>query len=127
MNPEHFCLLVAIWEIFIGSALLLNREKFLLWVEKVSQNTSNLRVFISAWLAIGALAVSKNPYPEWSLLGVLSVLAWAMMIKCAFGVLHTDRLIKWSLSIMQKAPPGIGIVVLAIGGSLIYAFVLLQS
>ncbi len=127
MNPEHFCLLVAMWEILVGSALLIGRDKFLRWAEKAMQNTAKTRFFISAWLAIGALAVSSNPYPAWNLLGLLSILAWVTMIKCAVGVLYTDLAIKWSLVFMRKTPIGVGVVVLGIGGLLFNVLALLQS
>ncbi len=127
MSPEHFCLIMAIWEISVGVPLLLRREPFLRWVEEFTQNTTKVRVLFFTWLVIGVLAISENPKPAWDLNGILSLLAWVTTIKCAIGVFRSESLIRISVKIMKKAPPGIGILVLGIGGMLIYAYLLLQS
>ncbi len=125
MAPDHFCLLVAIWEFLFGASLLVQRQDFLSRVERFTQDTPKVRWLMSAWLLIGALAVKENPYPAADLLGVLSILAWVTMIKCAMGVLWTAGLIQMSLRFLRGAHLGIGCLQLLISGALFYAYSLL--
>lgn len=125
MDPEHFCLLVAIWEFLLGASMLVQRQDFLKRVERFTQDTTKVRWLMSVWLLIGALAVKENPYPAAGLLGVLSILAWGTMIKCAMGVLWTAGLIQFSLGVMRGALLGIGCLQLMISGALFYAYSLL--
>ena len=122
MAPEHFCLLVAVWEFTVGIPLLIRRQRFLLWLDSFVEDTPKVRKLFAVWLAIGALAVKENPYPAWNLSGVLSGLAWLTMIKCALGVLWTRKLGLLSLKMIRTAPPGTGAFVMGIGVSLIYVY-----
>ena len=125
MAPDHFCLLVAIWEFLFGASLLVQRQDFLSRVERFTQDTPKVRWLMSAWLLIGALAVKENPFPAADLLGVLSILAWVTMIKCAMGVLWTAGLIQMSLRFLRGAHLGIGCLQLLISRALFHAYSLL--
>jgi hypothetical protein len=125
MAPDHFCLVVAIWEFMAGMSLLFRRHEFLRWLEKLIQDVPKARILVSAWLAIGALAVKENPYPAADALGVLSLLAWVVMIKCALGVLWTPGLMGLAFRMLQKAPLALGGLGLLVSGGLFYVYRLL--
>ena len=127
MNPDTFCLLIAIWEILVGISLLFYHQKFLQWVDRVSNDKAKVRVFLLGWVVIGVLALSRNMQPAWDLPGVMSLLAWLTTVKCGLMMISPYGLISFSLSLIKKTTRWVGVFVLAIGGLLIYSFLALQS